>query len=727
MTPINQAVGVTLAGFGWRAPAASNPILDNITLDILPGEAILITGHSGSGKTTLAHAIAGLLDEEDGEAMGSLDIGGQPARALWGKVGLVLQQPDDQTILHRVADDVAFGLENIGLDPKLMPSRISEALGQVGLNRPPDFSTEHLSGGQRQRLALAGALAMRPAILVLDEPLQALDSEGKKQVLDAVAMLREATSLTLVVVDHEPSYWLATVDRVVTLESGRMVSIRDAADVVRTPRTEMVAPTAEPRPPGQSDTVLRAVDLVIGHAGVALPGNHTLAVARGDIVAITGPNAAGKTTLALTLAGLLPGVSGTVTGQHLTPGTGSVDRSRTVAYVPQNPSHHHLESSVGSDIQATPLVQGRGSDEAEAIATKWAVRLGISHLWERHPQGLSGGEKRRVAIAAALSQNPDLIIFDEPTQSLDDVSWVAFVDLVQEIAREGVAVIIVTHDVDCVRAVGARPYRLDAQKPDIHPPAREVPKASWLANANPVALIAASGVVALGLIITLDVVSALVAVLLISGAAFFTKLPPAHVAKRLIPIGLAAFFSGITIALYGREAGEVFFAWGLVVVSEGSIELAIATTLRIIAIATPAVVLFTGIDATRLADGLSQLWRLPERFVIGALAGIRLVQLLGGDYTMLRRTRQSRGLGDVAWWRRIFTDVFTLLVVALRRADTLALAMEARGFGSDVPRSHFRPSVWRPGDTVIVAVAALIAVVAVGAAVVTGEFNAILG
>lgn len=726
MTTLDQAAGVTLAGFGWLAPGAIEPILDDITLDIHPGEAILITGHSGSGKTTLAHAIAGLLDEEDGEARGLLDIAGQPAKALPGKVGLVLQQPDDQTILHRVADDIVFGLENCGLHPELMPARISEALGQVGLNLPPESSTEHLSGGQRQRLALAGALAMRPSILVLDEPLQALDSEGKKQVLDAVTMLRENRSLTLVVVDHEPSYWLSTVDRVVTLKSGRLVSIQNAAGVVRTPRAEMVTPSTESPPRLVSDTVLRAVDLVIGHAGIALPGSHNLGVARGDIVAITGPNAAGKTTLALTLAGMLPRVSGTLTAPHLTTGTGSVSRSRTVAFVPQNPSHHHLESAVGKDIQASPLAQGRGAEEAEAIATKWAVRLGIAHLWNRHPQGLSGGEKRRVAIAAALSQNPDLIIFDEPTQSLDDMSWVAFVHLVREIALEGVAVIIVTHDLDCVRALGAAEYRCDAVTPDTRPATPEVPRAPWLAKANPVALIAASGVLALGLIITLDVVSALVAVLLIAGAAFFTKLPPAHVAKRLIPIGLAAFFSGVTIALYGREAGEVFFAWGLVVVSEGSIELAIATALRIIAIATPAVVLFTGIDATRLADGLAQLWRLPERFVIGALAAIRLVQLLGRDYTTLRQTRQSRGFGDVAWWRRIFTDVFTLLVVALRRADTLALAMEARGFGSDHPRSHFRTSIWRRGDTVIVVVASLIAAVAVGAAVVAGEFNAIL-
>jgi energy-coupling factor transport system permease protein len=149
--------------------------------------------------------------------------------------------------------------------------------------------------------------------------------------------------------------------------------------------------------------------------------------------------------------------------------------------------------------------------------------------------------------------------------------------------------------------------------------------------------------------------------------------------------------------------------------------------LRIVAIATPAVVLFTGIDATRLADGLSQLWRLPERFVIGALSGMRLVQLLGGDYQTLRHTRHVRGWGNVPWWRRIFSDTFTLLVVALRRADTLALAMEARGFGSQITPSHFRPSLWHTRDTLIVAVGAFIAVVSVGAAILAGEFNAIIG
>jgi energy-coupling factor transporter transmembrane protein EcfT len=319
-----------------------------------------------------------------------------------------------------------------------------------------------------------------------------------------------------------------------------------------------------------------------------------------------------------------------------------------------------------------------------------------------------------------------LVIFDEPTQSLDDASWVAFVQLVREVADSGVAVVIVTHDRQIIVAVHAREYVVsDAPAPPA--PATADSRAAWLRDANPLALIAASGAVAAGLIVTLDVVSAAVAVVLISLLSLTTGLAVGKVARRLVPICLAAVFSAITIALYGQESGAEYVSWGLIVVSEGSVELAVATFFRILAIATPAVVLFTGVDATRLADGLAQLWRLPERFVIGALSGIRLVQLLGGDMATLRNTRASRGIGDAPWWRRVFSEVFTLLVVALRRADTLALAMDARGFARSTHRTHYRLASWHRRDSMIVLVGIIIAAVSVGAAVWTGEFNAILG
>ena len=724
MSTLTRAPGISLQHFGWRESLHKRLLLDDVSLEVGPGEAILVTGPSGSGKSTLVHAIAGLLDPDDGEMSGSLTVGPNPDGTATS-VGVVFQQPDDQTILHRVGDDVAFGLENSGVETLLMPQRVTDALASVGLDLPLNHPTEQLSGGQRQRLALAGALAMRPGVLILDEPLQALDEAGKRQVLEAVTTLRHTQSLTFIVVDHEPTYWLPLVDRVVTLESGRLARVDNAHGVKRSPRSTMVDPWT-PTVRDSSKVVCEASQLRIGRAAHRLPGAHTLTIREGDVVALTGPNGSGKTTLAMTLAGMIAPHDGVVTGPHCDPTLTSRERSARVAFVPQNPAHHHVGKTVMDDLRLAPLNQGMSHAEATHLAEVWSERMGIDHLADRHPQGLSGGEKRRVAVAAALTQRPRLVIFDEPTQSLDDASWVAFVQLVRELADSGVAVVIVTHDRQIIVAVHAREYVVsDAPAPPA--PATADSRAAWLRDANPLALIAASGAVAAGLIVTLDVVSAAVAVVLISLLSLTTGLAVGKVARRLVPICLAAVFSAITIALYGQESGAEYVSWGLIVVSEGSVELAVATFFRILAIATPAVVLFTGVDATRLADGLAQLWRLPERFVIGALSGIRLVQLLGGDMATLRNTRASRGIGDAPWWRRVFSEVFTLLVVALRRADTLALAMDARGFGRSTHRTHYRLASWHRRDSMIVLVGIIIAAVSVGAAVWTGEFNAILG
>lgn len=726
MKMTGQAAGVELNHFTWRPSPEYAPLLLDITLRVEPGQAVLVTGASGSGKTTLAHLIAGVnqgVTDAVSEGHLVVSVPGAPGRPV---VGLVVQQPDDQTILHTIGDDVAFGLENTGVEPAEMPERIVEALHQVGLNLPLDFPTAILSGGQRQRLALAGALAMRPGMLILDEPLQALDADGKIQVLEAIQRLRSETKMTLLVIDHEPSHWLALVDRVITLESGRLSAEVEPSSFHRPPRGELVSP-AQSSGSGGGDVVIQARHLEVGYGAQSLPGRHSLEVRGGEVFALTGPNGSGKTTLALTLAGLLPPLGGALEGPARRPQTSSVELSRHVAFVPQNPAHHHLAQTVMDDLELAPLAHGASRRDAKEQGRELAHQFGLSGLVGRHPQGLSGGEKRRVAIAAALSQNAELVVFDEPTQSLDDVAWVECVEVIRKLTASGRAVIVVTHDEDLLQAVGAREYRVSKIVPDAVDLPAIIPMASWLRRAHPLALFCASAVIAAGLIVTLDTVSASVAAGLVLMLTLLTGLTAKKLAIRMIPIGVAALTSAVTIALYGQTAGEVFLSWGWVEVSQGSVELAIATALRIVAIATPAVVLFTGINATRLADGLTQLWRLPDRFVMGALAAMRLVQLLGSDYALLGRIRRSRGRGDVSWWRKIPVDVFTLLVIALRRADTLAVAMEARGFGGGVSRTHYRLSRWTPLDTGIVAVGATVALGAVGAALVTGEFNAIIG
>jgi energy-coupling factor transport system ATP-binding protein len=199
--------------FGWTFPGQVIPALKGIDLRIEPGDRVLIVGSSGSGKSTLAKALAGVLREpDDGESFGLLEVSRDRP------VGLVLQQPDDQTVMERVHDDVAFGLENALVEPSLMPAIIRDALQKVALNLPKDHPTAQLSGGQRQRLALAGVLAMEPGLVVLDEPTSALDLDGEAQVIQAVKKLAAREDLTVVVIDHQASRWESVVNRVITME-----------------------------------------------------------------------------------------------------------------------------------------------------------------------------------------------------------------------------------------------------------------------------------------------------------------------------------------------------------------------------------------------------------------------------------------------------------------------------------------------------------------------------
>lgn len=704
-----QAAPVVATEFGWTYPGRSEPALSGVNFTIPAGSRVLIQGPSGSGKSTLALAIAGLLESpEDGTGSGALSVAEDSPR-----VGIVLQQPEDQTVMARLHDDVAFGLENTLVPRELMQERIDLALDAVKLRLDGNRPTRVLSGGQRQRLSLAGALALQPGVLVLDEPLSALDAEGALAVVRAVRAVAEGHSATILIVDHDATPWLPLIDTVITLEHGRIISVDKAEGA---PATKAPTPALPPAAPGES--VLECRDLVGSRDGVvAGSALVSLDIRAGEIVALMGPNGSGKTTLALTLAGVLAPLSGRITvpqDPHL---LDSRELSRFVGFVPQNPAHSFHFSTVLVELSAS----GASTEKVGEAISRWY----LESVLEVHPLKLSGGERRRLALALATLHSPALVVLDEPSQSLDGAARTELIHWLHTLSHDGVAVVVATHDRDLVDRLGAKVVELSGLAGNIDPTQPAI--SSPLSRANPLALVGAAVAVAVALISTLDVVSGAIALGLFALVAPWLGVPRENLGVRLAPVILAAVFAGVTISLYGESSGEVFFSWGLISVSEGSLDLALATTLRILAIGGPALLVLSRVDPTRFADALSQHTRLPQNFVMGGLAALRLVEVVASDRQMRLATLRARGLAGKNRLVGVLREAVAIFVLAIRRSETLGRAMESRGFGRAATRTHYRESRFMPQDWLWPLGGLLLGGMSVWAALATGNFNAVLG
>lgn len=244
---------------------------------------------------------------------------------------------------------------------------------------------------------------------------------------------------------------------------------------------------------------------------------------------------------------------------------------------------------------------------------------------------------------------------------------------------------------------------------------------------NPVARVAAALVLAIGLAWSIDTVSAATALVLELALLPLLRIPWRRFWLRTLPVWVAAPLAATTLALYGRSSGVVHAHWMLVEISDGSLRLALATGIRVLAIALPAVALLIGVDATELADGLAQVAHLPARFVIGALAAFRLLGLFRADLADLELARRARGIADRGRVRRVIGLLFALLVLSVRRGSALATAMEARGFGGPAPRTWARPSRLGARDAVLIAASGAIVATAVTAAALTGTWASVVG
>ena len=504
-----RPVAVDVRGWGWRHGGRAAWALRGVDLHLEPGERVLLLGPSGGGKSTLLAALAGLLDPGDaGEQEGVVLLDGRPARDARARAGLVMQDAEAALVMARAGDDVAFGLENRGVPTEEIWTRVDEALAAVGFPHARDSSTAPvgsplgrdaptggLSGGEQQRLALAGILALRPGLLLLDEVSANLDPDGATLVRQVLADVLDSTGATAVIVEHRVEQVLDLVTRAVVLAPGGGVTddgppgqVFDrsgpglAARGVWVPGRHPVVRRAAPTGPGAA--LVRAVATSFRYPAATRDALRATDVTlhAGQALALTGPNGSGKSTLALCLAGLLRPTGGEVVPEPaLDPprpraapwrrsdggppdpmwrwrGRDLVTRIGTVF---QDPEHQFVTATVREELLVGPRRAGRGERQAAARADELMDRLGLAPLAEANPFTLSGGEKRRLSVATAIATAPRVVVADEPTFGQDALTWRTLAELLADLRDRGTAMVLVTHDEALVDAVADTRLHLD--------------------------------------------------------------------------------------------------------------------------------------------------------------------------------------------------------------------------------------------------------------------------
>lgn len=472
--------------------------LDDVTLEVCRGERVCVLGANGSGKSTLASVICGLLapDEGDVELAGhAVCTGGVPDLAAYRdarrQLGLVFQNPDDQIVTSVVADDVAFGPENLGVPRAQISVRVARELRRVAMEKYAHADPSRLSGGQRQRVCIAGALAMEPAVLVLDEPSSLLDVRGRAAIMRVMGRLA-AAGATLVHVTHFMDEALAA-DRVVVMQHGH-VALEGTPDEVFAAKNAQVIEALGLEMPFEARLAVALRQAGAAGGAIATPGApsdekpaacaacaHTaepLAILARDLgfsygpgaqaldgvslevpvratTAIVGQTGSGKSTLLRLLCGLEAADAGslTVCGINAATKRGRRQVRRAVGYVMQHPERQLFAQTVAEDVAFGPRNQGLSAVEVEGRVAHALDLVGLADRRDASPFELSGGQQRLAAIAGVLAMEPELLVLDEPTAGLDPRGRARLRALMADLAAHGVTLLQVTHSMeDAARA-----------------------------------------------------------------------------------------------------------------------------------------------------------------------------------------------------------------------------------------------------------------------------------
>ncbi len=468
---------ICLDNLSYRYAFCTQPAVKNISLEVRPGELMLVTGASGCGKSTLVRLVNGLCPHFfKGELSGEISVCGKKTadrtiQEVARDVGTVFQDPELQFFALQVADELAFAHEWQGKSKDEIVAIVQQSAASVGLSDFLESSIHDLSEGQKQKLAIASILSQQPKVLVFDEPTANLDPESTLELANQLQALKKQ-GLAILVVDHR-LYWLADVaDRVVVMSEGEIVGEGDfsllADDGLSARyglRKNHVTDCRGSLPPTPQEGTLEVSDLSFCYNKSKWQGDGAAKevfsgvsfVLDSGITAIIGNNGEGKTTLARLLTGLLKMQEGNIFLHK--EALSAKDILGRAAIVLQNTDHQLHMSSVRKElIMAMTGGKKGGVDEGKLQAMLEEINL--AHLADRHPQSLSGGEKQRLVIACGLAKEPEILILDEPTSGLDGGNMQRIAALIGKAAQRGCLVLLITHDLEMLENVAERALRL---------------------------------------------------------------------------------------------------------------------------------------------------------------------------------------------------------------------------------------------------------------------------
>lgn len=474
---------------------AAAPSLSGVTLHVPEGELCLVVGPTGTGKTTLLKAVNGLVPHATGGTLhGRVTVAGRdtrthPPRDLADVVGVVGQDPLAGMVTDVVEEELAYGMESLALPPDVMRRRVEETLDLLGLVHLRHRPIRTLSGGERQRVAIGAVLTVGPRVLVLDEPTSALDPPAAEEVLAALQRLVHDLGMTVLLAEHRLERVVQFADRVVLLrggdrppvvgdpatvltsapvappvvELGRIarwdplpLTVRDArrqAGPLRDALTGRQPPPLAPPPAAGSPPAATVEDLVVRYGATVALRHVDLTLHAGEVLAVMGRNGAGKSSLLGALTGTAAPTSGTVriggSAPHELSGRELV---RHVGLVPQQPADLLYAPTVAEECAAADTDAGADPGSCRKLLDRLVPGLDDDH----HPRDLSEGQRLALVLSIVLTAAPPVLLLDEPTRGLDLGAKVRLVEVLSELAAEGHAVVLATHDVELAAEVATR-------------------------------------------------------------------------------------------------------------------------------------------------------------------------------------------------------------------------------------------------------------------------------